>query len=94
MKVGLIGDFQENVTAHQAIPKALEIAASDLECVVEYTWLHSSAVTESSLCDFDAFWCVPASPYQNTENVLRAIRYVRYENKPFLGTCGGYQHQL
>lgn len=92
MKIGLIGDFQEDVTAHQAIPRALAIAANKQEKTVEYKWLHSDTLSEISLDDFDGLWCVPASPYCNTENVLQAICYARSENVPFLGTCGGYQY--
>jgi CTP synthase (UTP-ammonia lyase) len=34
-------------------------------------------------------WCVPASPYRDTEAALRAIRHAREYGVPLLGTCGG-----
>ena len=92
MKVGLIGDYQESVPAHQAIPTALELAAGQVGTTVEFEWLHSNTLHQTQLQDYSALWCVPASPYENTENVLQAIKYAREENVPFLGTCGGYQH--
>ena len=92
MKIGLIGDYQESVTAHRAIPLALELAAEDLQVPVDFNWLHSEEIDVDSLNDYAALWCVPASPYKNTENVLSAIRFARMQNVPFLGTCGGYQH--
>jgi CTP synthase (UTP-ammonia lyase) len=37
---------------------------------------------------------VPASPYANTEGAIAAIRFARETSRPFLGTCGGFQHAL
>ncbi len=47
-----------------------------------------------SIAEFSAIWVVPGSPYKNMEGVLSAIRFVREMNRPFLGTCGGFQHAL
>ena len=46
------------------------------------------------LAAFDGVWCVPASPYANTEGALNAIRVAREHRIPFLGTCGGFQHAV
>jgi len=43
---------------------------------------------------FDGFWCVPASPYRDIDGALRAIRFAREQRRPFLGTCGGFQHAV
>lgn len=43
---------------------------------------------------FDGFWCVPGSPYRDTDGALRAIRFAREQRRPFLGTCGGFQHAV
>jgi CTP synthase (UTP-ammonia lyase) len=37
---------------------------------------------------------VPASPYRSTDGALRAIRFAREQGRPFLGTCGGFQHAV
>ena len=92
MRVGLIGDYDVSVTAHKAIPLALELASKKISRSVEFQWLNTDYFKLSSLSEFDALWCVPASPYKNTDKVLRAIRFARENNVPFLGTCGGYQH--
>ena len=92
MNIGLIGDYQESVTAHQAIPLALELSAKELRVPINFNWLHSEALDVDLLDDYAALWCVPASPYENTDNVLSAIQFARTNNVPFLGTCGGYQH--
>jgi len=92
MKIGLIGDYQESVTAHRAIPEALKLAASEISLTLEYSWLHSTQLRSTSLEEFSGLWCVPASPYEDDKSVLEAIQYARETNVPFLGTCGGYQY--
>ncbi|ABF41857.1 CTP synthase [Candidatus Koribacter versatilis Ellin345] len=95
-RVALLGDYNAAVTAHQAIPEALRLAGQDLGVQVEWIWLHTSVLRdpEKQFADFSGVWCVPASPYANTEGVLEAIRYAREQRVPFLGTCGGFQHAV
>jgi len=92
VRIALVGDYDESVTAHRAIPVALSLASTELDLQVDYCWVNSDAVNFEELRKFDAIWCVPASPYKNMENVLGAIEIARTANIPFLGTCGGYQH--
>ncbi len=44
--------------------------------------------------EFSGIWVVPASPYANMPGVLESIRWARENGRPFLGTCGGFQHAL
>lgn len=96
IKIGLIGDYSPHVTAHVAIPKALKLAAIEAECEVAETWLATEAILEkkAQLFEFDALWCVPASPYKSMDGALSAIRFAREKGVPFLGTCGGFQHAV
>jgi CTP synthase (UTP-ammonia lyase) len=96
LRVALVGDFDPSVVAHQAIPKALELAGAQHGVEVEPTWVHTGSISraEARLAGFDGVWCVPASPYANTMGALDAIRYARERGRPFLGTCGGFQHAL
>ena len=89
MKIALIGDFDASVTAHRAIPLALQLAAAESE------WVHTSAIggdAAARLASFAGVWCVPASPYADSEAALAAIRFARESGRAFLGTCGGFQH--
>ncbi|HEX7241619.1 MAG TPA: CTP synthase, partial [Longimicrobiaceae bacterium] len=94
--VGLIGDHDPAVTAHRAIPRALELAAASLGCGVEPAWLPTESLEGdgAALDGFGGLWCVPASPYRSMEGALRGIRHARERGVPFLGTCGGFQHAL
>ena len=96
VRVALTGDYDASGKAHQAIPGALALAA-DSDVSVEPHWIHTSALgTEPArdLESFHALWVVPGSPYANTAGVLSAIRFARATGRPFLGTCGGFQHAM
>ncbi len=94
MKIALVGDYDETVTAHQAIPQAIDLAARALTINAEPVWIRSRDVVPAALSEFDALWCVPLSPYENPLSVIAAIGYARENDIPFLGTCAGYQHAV
>jgi len=91
LRVALVGDFDSSVTAHRSIPEALRLAGG-----VEGVWVPTESISDPTLQlrDFDGVWCVPASPYASMEGALGAIRLARESGRPFLGTCGGFQHAL
>lgn len=95
LRIALVGDYNHDVPAHQAIPLAIDDAAAVLDITADYDWL---ATTESTspedLVGYDAIWLVPASPYKNADAAFIAARYARENSVPFLGTCGGFQHAL
>ena len=95
IRIALIGDYDPHVTAHQAIPVALEMAAEHGGHNVQGHWLATDSLhADTPLEGYDGFWCVPASPYRNMDGALRAIRFAREQGRPFLGTCGGFQHAV
>jgi CTP synthase (UTP-ammonia lyase) len=97
IRIGLIGDHDPAVTAHRAIPRALELAGAALGTAVTAVWCGTETLAGgagAALADCDGIWCVPASPYRSEAGVLSGIRYAREGRRPFLGTCGGFQHAL
>ncbi len=95
VRIGLVGDYDQSVAAHVAIPRALMIASGLLKCSVDYDWIPTQEICGHERVDgYDGLWCVPASPYRSTDGALCAIRWAREKNRPFLGTCGGFQHAI
>jgi len=93
--IALVGDYNPAVIAHQAIPQALTQSAATLDLNIRWHWLPTTEINHpEDLTDYDAIWCVPASPYHNEQGALSAIRYARENKRPFLGTCGGFQHAI
>lgn len=95
-QIALIGDYSPSVTAHRAIPRALDLARAELNVEVGWPWIETRALVDVPrvLAPFSAFWVAPASPYENMAGVLAAIRFARESRRPFLGTCGGFQHAV
>jgi CTP synthase (UTP-ammonia lyase) len=97
IRIALIGDYDPDVVAHQAIPAALKLAADHSGRAVEPVWVGTASLGQdvpAQLAPFAGIWCVPASPYANTAGALEAIRFARESGRAFLGTCGGFQHAL
>jgi CTP synthase (UTP-ammonia lyase) len=91
VRIGLIGDFNPQQKAHDAIPRALAAASDEVECV----WISTeSAGKGEPLAEFDGLWCVPGMPYRDADGALRAIRHARVNRTPFLGTSAGFQYAL
>lgn len=94
-RIGLIGDYDASVPAHRAIPIALHLAGGALDLSVEFEWVPTDEVRDTSQLEaFDGLWCVPASPYRSMRGALLAIQFSREQERPFLGTCGGFQHAV
>jgi len=95
-RLALIGDFNSDVIAHRAIPVALELANKASGLNVAWDWIGTDSISYApqQLAAYAGVWCVPASPYKNMDGALAAIRFARETKRPFLGTCGGFQHAL
>jgi CTP synthase (UTP-ammonia lyase) len=96
--IAVVGERSERVAAHVALPRALSLAARALGASpLHERWLPTAQAAECSDAElevFSGFWLVPGSPYASMEGALRAIRFARERQRPFLGTCGGFQHAL
>jgi CTP synthase (UTP-ammonia lyase) len=96
LRIALVGDYNSSVTAHQAIPIALDLASAELGMKISAEWVATAKIKDaaSDLSSYQGVWCVPASPYENMQGALDAIQFAREHQIPFLGTCGGFQHAL
>lgn len=94
--IALVGDHNPQVTAHAAIPRALELARHELGVRLDWRWIGTGEITDAAkiLDGHAGVWVVPASPYKHMDGALAAIRYARENGVPLLGTCGGFQHAL
>jgi len=95
VSIGLVGNYDATVPAHQSIPIALRLAADTAELQATLEWVPTEEVRSvARVSSFDGIWCVPASPYRSMQGALLAIQYARESGRPFLGTCGGFQHAV
>ncbi len=98
INIGIIGDFDQNRPSHKATNEAINHAANRLSTKADITWLPTpSFLTETGqerLGQFDGVFVAPGSPYQSLDGALQGIQLAREQDRPFLGTCGGFQHAL
>ena len=95
VNIAIVGDRDDEIAAHRAIPVALANAASALDVDLVFDWLPSDRIDDiARLAAFDAFWVAPGSPYRSLDGALRAIGHARTAGRPLLGTCGGFQHAI
>ncbi|MCP2074045.1 UNVERIFIED_ORG: CTP synthase (UTP-ammonia lyase) [Pseudomonas lini] len=95
LHIALVGDYDPQITAHRAILIALELITRQTGQDIHFQWLATDSIADNSvLNDFNGVWCVPGSPYRSEDGVVQAIRFAREQRRPFLGTCGGFQHAV
>ncbi|SDB60992.1 Glutamine amidotransferase class-I [Pseudomonas sp. NFACC23-1] len=95
LHIALIGDHDPQITAHRAIPIALELITRQTGQDIHFQWLATDSIADNRvLNDFNGVWCVPGSPYRSEDGAVQAIRFAREQRRPFLGTCGGFQHAV
>jgi CTP synthase (UTP-ammonia lyase) len=89
------GRLFAGVPAHVAIPKALELARATGGRDFEWRWFETASLgaCAGEVAECAGVWVAPGSPYANMDGVLEVIRWAREKGRPFLGTCGGFQHR-
>jgi CTP synthase (UTP-ammonia lyase) len=95
IRIGVVGEFDPDRPTQVATGAALEHAARSLDLDVSTTWIDTARIGSSRapvLDSFDGLLIAPGSPYRSLEGALEAIRFARTEDRPLLGTCGGFQH--
>ena len=89
VRVGIIGDFNPDNRTHIATNEAINHAADALRISVDVCWVPTIPLEEQPVATlelYDALWCSPGSPYQSMDGALKAIRFAREQDYPFIGT--------
>jgi len=98
VRIGILGDFNTEFRSHHATNDSLQHAARKLGMKVESTWLSTpsllAADADSILDSYDGLWASAGSPYKSFDGMLKGIEFARVHDRPFLGTCGGFQYTL
>jgi CTP synthase (UTP-ammonia lyase) len=89
-RIGIIGDLTPSHPSYLGTGEALSHAAGALALRVEWSWLPTESLAdpgdEAGLTGYDGLWCGPGSPYRSLDGALRAIRFAREQDRPFLAT--------
>lgn len=88
-RIALVGDFNPEFHSHLATNASLDHAAARLRMTLQYDWVPTPDVGEQPeqvLSSYDGIWATPGSPYRSFEGMLRAIKFARARQWPFVGT--------
>jgi len=97
-KIGIVGKYVELKDAYKSIAESIIHAGVKNETKVDLNWIHSEDLEEMSQEEMEklfnslsAVLVAPGFGSRGIEGKLRAIKYVREKNIPFLGICLGMQ---
>jgi CTP synthase (UTP-ammonia lyase) len=96
--IGIVGDAVESHIAHQVTDNALKHTAKYLSKEIDFSWIPTKSLLTSEgrrgLEKFDGIFGAPGGAYDSPDGALVGIQFAREQNRPFIGTWGGYQHAL
>jgi len=96
IRIGLIGKYNELQDAYKSIYESLYHAGAVSETEVKVIPIHSERLEDAEyrmeeLLQYDGIIVAPGFGSRGIEGKLKAIRFVRENNIPFLGICLGMQ---
>ncbi len=98
LRIGILGDFNPEFRSHHATNHALQHAARKLDRKVESAWVPTPSLLEAAglahLDSFDGLWGSAGSPFKSFDGMLKGIEFARVHDRPYLGTCAGFQYAL
>ncbi len=90
VRIAIVGDFHPEFRSHPATGASLDHAARKLGLKVEWGWLPTPSLAkpdaEEMLAGHDGLWISAGSPYASFDGALRAIRFARTRDWPFVAT--------
>jgi CTP synthase (UTP-ammonia lyase) len=98
LRIGILGDFNPEFRSHHATNHALQHAGQKLGIKVESTWVPTPTLLDAEglvhLESFDGLWGSAGSPFKSFDGMLKGIEFARVHDRPYLGTCAGFQYAL
>ena len=93
--ITLVGKYVELKDSYKSIAESFIHAGAANSCKVKLKWLHSERITEENvqelLKDSKGILVAPGFGTRGIEGKIRAIKYARETQTPFLGICLGMQ---
>ncbi len=95
VRIGLVGKYIELKDSYKSIAESFVHAGVANECKVKLEWIHSETITDenvgSKLNGLAGILVAPGFGNRGIEGKIKAIKFARENNIPFLGICLGMQ---
>lgn len=92
--IAIVGKYTENKDAYKSLEESLKLAGRHLNTGVLIVYIearHDDTVVRLQECNADAVIVAGGFGQDGIRGKLRAIRYCRENNVPFIGICLGFQ---
>jgi len=90
IKIGIIGDYDSQISSHPATDAAIEHAAKHLDIKIDFDWIPTLSLMNKAKVGqlelFDGVWISSGSPYRSIDGALNGIKLVRERNRPLFAT--------
>lgn len=96
VKIAICGKYAELADSYASVNEALRHAGSACDAKVEIDWVETELFEETSdridtLVQYDGILIPGGFGSRGTKGKMKAIRFARTRDKPFLGICFGFQ---
>lgn len=95
IEIGLVGKYVELKDSYKSISEAFVHAGASLNCKVDLKWIHSESLKddniEEKLTGLSGILVAPGFGTRGVEGKIRAVKFARENDIPFLGICLGMQ---
>ncbi len=89
LKIGIVGDFDQSRPSQLKTVEAIDHVSIELSIAIDAVWLPTKSFEKQNvttkLREFHALWAGPGE-YENPDGVIKAIRFCREQQWPFIGT--------
>lgn len=95
--IGFVGKYLSLKESYKSLTEALIHAGANLDCKVQINWIDSESLDEKSieiLKEVDGILIPGGFGKRGVEGKIKAIKYARENQIPFLGICLGMQLSL
>ncbi len=95
-RIAILGDFNPVYSTHHALNDSIRQTTKRFGEDIQFDWISTDIFNFKTAFNqlYCGLWIAPGSPYKDMKNVLDAITYVRQNNIPTFGNCGGFQHMV
>lgn len=96
-RIAILGDFNPIFETHHKLNESISDLKAYLKMEIQFDWISTDLFDTKIVFEkqnYLGLWIAPGSPYKDMQNVLKTIKYVRENNIPAFGNCGGFQHMV
>ena len=95
-RIAILGDFNPIYSTHHALNNSLREVIKRFDEDIQFDWISTDIFNFKIAFNqlYCGLWIAPGSPYKDMKNVIDTITYVRQNNIPTFGNCGGFQHMI